>query len=98
MLQPHVAAKALSVKLDNSTHARIERLASTRQRTAHWMMRQAIMQYLEREEKRETFRQDTLQAWDEYQATGLYTTSEEVNAWLASWGTDNELSAPVCHQ
>lgn len=88
----------LSVKLDNPTRARIERLASTRQRTAHWMMRQAIMQYLDREEKHETFRQETILAWDEYQATGLHATAEEVNTWLASWGTDNELSVPVCHQ
>ena len=32
------------------------------------------------------------------QATGLYATAEEVDEWLASWGTDNELPAPECHE
>jgi predicted transcriptional regulator len=49
------------------------------------------------EEQREALRQDTLKAWEEYQATGLHATAEEVDAWLASWGTENELPAPVCH-
>jgi len=62
------------------------------------MMREAIQQYVEREEKREALRQDTLKAWEEFQMTGLSATAEEVDAWLASWGTDNELPAPVCHE
>ncbi len=37
-------------------------------------------------------------AWEEFQATGLHVTSEEVDKWLASWCTENELPAPVCHK
>lgn len=92
------AARPMSVKLDPDTRARIEHLAEARRRTTHWMMREAIQQYVEREEKREAFRQTTLQAWDEFQMTGLHATAEEVDVWLASWGTDNELPAPVCHK
>lgn len=91
-------ARPMSVKLDLDTRARIERLAETRRRTPHWMMREAIQQYVEREEKREAFRQDALRAWEEFQETGLHATAEEVDAWLASWGTDNELPAPACHK
>ena len=61
-------------------------------------MREAIQQYVEREEKREAFRQDTLKAWDEFQASGLYATAEEVDTWLTSWGTEDELTVPVCHR
>ncbi|MDR3299970.1 MAG: transcriptional regulator [Candidatus Accumulibacter sp.] len=50
------------------------------------------------EEKRETFRQATLTAWREYRETGLHVSAEEADAWLASWGTDDELPAPVCHK
>ena len=88
----------MSVKLDQNTRARIEHLAAVRRRTIHWMMREAIQQYVEREEKREAFRQDTLQAWDEFQMTGAHATAEEVDEWLASWGADNELTAPVCRK
>jgi predicted transcriptional regulator len=88
----------MSVKLDPETRARIERLAETRRRTAHWMMREAIEQYVAREEKREAFRQDTLKAWEEFQMTGLHATGEEVEAWLSTWGTDEEQPAPACHE
>lgn len=90
--------RPVSVKLDSDTRARVEQLAQSRNRTAHWMMREAISQYVDREEKRETFKQDTLKAWTEYKETGLHATSDEVETWLNSWGTDNELPAPVCHK
>ena len=90
--------RPMSVKLDPDTRTRIEKLATVRRRSTHWIMRDAIQQYVEREEKRETFRQDTLKAWEEFQATGLYTTAEEVDAWLASWSTDGELQTPKCHK
>ncbi|MDP2829422.1 MAG: hypothetical protein Q8O37_12550 [Sulfuricellaceae bacterium] len=48
--------------------------------------------------KLEAFRQDAIKAWEEYQETGLHATAGEVDAWLASWGADNELPAPVCHE
>lgn len=47
-----------AVKLDPETNERVKRLAEARHRTPHWVMREAIRQYVEREEKREAFRQD----------------------------------------
>jgi len=91
-------AKTVSVKLDTNIRDRIRHLADIRHRTAHWVMRQAIEQYVEREEKREAFRQDTIKAWDEYQETGLHVTGTEVIAWLETWGEDNEKASPVCHK
>ena len=90
--------KPVSVKLDPETKARIEHLAQARHRSPHWMMREAIAQYVEREEKRESFRQDTINAWQEYQQTGLHATASEVENWLASWGTEVERPAPPCHK
>ncbi|MDI5891350.1 CopG family ribbon-helix-helix protein [Halomonas rhizosphaerae] len=90
-------AKPTSIKLDDDLKKRVQRLADARQRSAHWLMREAIEQYVEQEERRETFRQDTLNAWEEYQATGLHATADEVEQWLVSWGKDDEASAPRCH-
>jgi predicted transcriptional regulator len=98
MSLPHIAAKTVSVKLDSDTRARVENLANARNRTAHWVMREAISQYVDREEKREAFRQDTIKSWEEYQETGVHATAVEVDTWLASWGSENELPAPVCHK
>jgi predicted transcriptional regulator len=92
-----LAIRPVSVKLDTDTRARIDRLAINRRRTTHWVMREAIQQYVDREEKIENFRQETLKAWEVFQTTGLHATADEVNTWLLSWGTDNELPAPECH-
>lgn len=89
---------AIAVKIDTETKDRMKRLATAKRRSTHWLMKEAIGQYIEREEKRESFRQDALKAWDEYQATGLHVTAEEADAWLASWGNENELPVPVCHK
>ena len=94
----YAATKAVSVKLEPDIRARVENLAQVRHRSAHWVMREAISQYVEREEQRETFRQDAIKAWEEYETTGLHATAAEVDLWLASWGTENELPAPVCHK
>jgi predicted transcriptional regulator len=91
-------ASATSIKLDDDMKGRVRHLAEARERTSHWIMREAIAQYVEREEKREALRQDSFKAWDEYKETGQHASAEEVDQWLASWGTDNERPAPECHK
>lgn len=91
-------ARTVSVKLEDALRDRIRHLDEARERTPHWVMRQAIEQYVEREEKREAFRQDTLKAWEAYQETGLHITGDEALAWLETWGDSNEKAAQVCHK
>lgn len=91
-------AVVTSIKLDDELKGRVQHLAAARRRTPHWIMREAIAQYVEREEKREALRQDTLKAWEEFQATGRHATAEEVESWLSSWGTEDELPAPACRK
>ena len=93
-----VATRPIAIKIDQDTRDRIKRLAEARHRTSHWVMREAISQYVEREEKREAFRQGAINAWNEYQETGLHVTGDEVIAWLDTWGEENEKAAPVCHK
>lgn len=86
-----------SLKLDVETKQRIQQLASARRRTPHWVMREAIEQYVEREEKREKFRQDALAAWAHYQTTGLHATAEEADTWLAKLEAGKGAAPPKCH-
>lgn len=60
-------------------------------------MREAISQYVEREEKREAFRQDGINAWNAYQATGFHATLEEADAWLAKLEAGQDVEPPECH-
>ena len=92
-----VAIRPVAIKIDDDTKARLKRLADARHRTAHWLMREAITQYVEREEKREVFRQDTLKAWDEYRTTGLHVTADEADTWLAQLEQGNDIEPPECH-
>jgi predicted transcriptional regulator len=86
-----------SLKLDAEIKARLLRLAETRRRSAHWLMREAIEQYVEREERREQLRQDALAAWTEYQATGQHVTGDEADAWLARLETGEDAEPPSPH-
>jgi predicted transcriptional regulator len=88
---------ATSVKLGDEMKSRIQHLADVRHRSAHWIMREAIHDYVEREEKREAFKQDALHAWEAYQENGLHLTLEEADAWLAKLETDEDAERPKCH-
>ena len=86
-----------SLKLDGAMKERISRLASARRRSPHWVMREAVEQYVDREEKREQLRQDVLAAWADYQTTGLHLTAEEADAWLAKLEAGKRAVIPKCH-
>ncbi len=86
-----------SLKLDDEMKGRVRRLAIERRRSAHWLMREAIEQYVEREERREALRTSAVAAWSAYQATGLHATAEEADAWLARLEAGEDAPAPECH-
>lgn len=88
---------ATSIKIDEDLKHRIQQLAGARQRTAHWIMREALSQYVEREEARESFKQEALASWKAYQETDLHLTGSETQSWLDTWGTEQESEQPKCH-
>jgi len=86
-----------SLKLDSEMKERVQRLAAARRRSPHWVMREAVEQYVDREERREQFHQDALAAWASYQATGLHLTAGEADAWLAKLEAGKDAAFPKCH-
>lgn len=88
---------ATSIKIDNDLKLRIQQLACARQRSAHWIMREALSQYVEREEARENFKQEALASWQAYQDNGQHLTGSETRAWLKTWGTEDAAQLPKCH-
>ena len=87
---------ATSVKLDDELKSRIQHLAETRHRSSHWIMREAIRDYVQREEKRESFKQDALGAWEAYQQNGLHLTLEEADSWLEKLEAGEDVELPAC--
>jgi len=86
-----------SLKLDIDMKARVQRLADSQRRTSHWIMREAIDEYVSREEKRQSFHQEAQAAWEDYQRTGLHLTNEEVGDWIAKLEAGEDAELPECH-
>ena len=86
-----------TIKIDKETKDRVKRLADARHRSQHWLILEAIRQYVEREEKREDFRQCAIKSWEEYQTTGLHVTFEEADTWLAELEAGCDIEPPQCH-
>lgn len=86
-----------SVKLPQSLRERVKTLADARNLSAHAVMLQAIESYVDREEKRESLRQEARAAHDHFVATGLHLTGEEADAWLNELANGNDVEPPKCH-
>ena len=81
---------AMSIKLDDALKGRVQHLAAIQRRSAHWIMREAIQQYVEREE--------ALASWAEHQQTGQHLTSDETRDWLRGWGCETDTETLACHE
>jgi len=84
-----------AIKLDDATYSRLKVLAEARQRSPHWLMKEAIRQFLEREEETEQIRRETLERWERFEAQGETVNHEAVEAWLETWGTAQEGKCPL---
>jgi predicted transcriptional regulator len=89
--------RPVSIKLEQGEHDRLKSLADARQRKPHFLMKEAIRQYLDREEAHESFKQEALASWRAYRETGQHLTGETLIGWLDTWGTDEEKAIPACH-
>lgn len=85
--------KPLSVKLDDNLQQRLKRLSESRDRSVHWLMRQAIESYVDQEEQANALRQETLQRWQEVE-DGKTIDNAAIVDWLESWGEDKAKDRP----
>jgi len=85
------------VKIDEKIRFRLKAICDTQKRTVSWSIREAITEYVEREEKKEQFKQEALATWRNYQLTGLHVTAEEARAWLLELEAGEDKEPPVCH-
>ena len=61
-------------------------------------MREAPCDHLSGDQEREMPKQAVLEAWAEYQATGLHLTFEEADVWLARLEQGQDEDPPECHR
>ena len=90
-------ALSTSIKIPGELRERLQSLADVRQRTAHALMLQAIEAFVSREEKREAWRQEGIESWEEYQRTGLHLTNDEAVEWMDAIIRGEKADLPKCH-
>lgn len=87
--------KTLGVKVDEETRDRLRALARALDRTPHWLMRRALEEYLEREERTERERVEDAERWEHYLLTGRAVPHEEVRSWLAALADGEDEPCPA---
>lgn len=87
----------LEFELHTDVESRLQQLADARRQPAETLVREAVEQYVEREERRALLRQDAVAAWDDYQSTGLHVTGDEADAWLARLEAAKDVEPPSPH-
>lgn len=92
------AQLARSLKLDDELNARIHRLADDTNRSPEAIVREAVQQYIDREEPISVREQAALEALRDYRETGLHLTGAEVEDWLDTWSGEAGEDAPQCHK
>ena len=87
--------KPIAIKLPENDRERLSRLAEAKKRSPHWLAKEAISQYLDREEAVEHFKQESIARWEKYRQTGKTVSNDIVMTWLDSWGTNEESEPPA---
>jgi predicted transcriptional regulator len=72
----------MGVKLDRETRDRLQKLGKARNRSSHWLMREAIRRYLEVEERYEQEKAEDQARYQAYLETGHHISHEDMLAWL----------------
>ncbi|HEX9153524.1 MAG TPA: ribbon-helix-helix protein, CopG family [Candidatus Saccharimonadales bacterium] len=71
-----------AIKLDDETNNRLKTLAQQRNRSAHWLMRDALQRYLIEEERYEREKAEDLAEYEDYLIAGKAVDNEAVVSWL----------------
>lgn len=78
----------VGVKLGEEIRSRLNRLGQAKNRSTHWLMKEAIERYLEQEERYEREKAEDRARWQRYLDTGSHITHEGMTEWLDELAED----------
>ena len=87
----------VTVKLDPVDRNRIAALAAIKKRTPHYLMKEAILAYVQKEEARQNFIRAAETSFEHYKETGLHITLEELSTWVDDVQQNPDTPVPACH-
>ena len=88
---------SVTIKLDDADRDRIASLATAKKRTPHYLMKEAILDYVKKEEARQNFIAAAESSFEHYKETGLHITLDEFSHWVDEVQEIPEAPAPACH-
>lgn len=83
-----------AIKLDDKTSKRLKTLAQQRNRSAHWLMRDALERYLTEEERYEREKAEDLAEYEDYVLTGKAIDNDTVASWLHELASGKKTAWP----
>ena len=92
------AKRTVSLKLDAIERERISALANIKKRTPHYLMKEAILDYVDREEARQRFIAAAEASFEHYKETGLHVGLDEFSAWVDAVQQAPDTPVPPCHR
>jgi len=87
----------VTVKLDPADRDRIAILAAIKRRTPHYLMKEAILDYVKKEEARQNFIKAAETSFEHYKETGLHITLDEFSNWVDELQHNPDTPVPACH-
>ena len=88
----------VTIKLDPSDRERIASLAVAMKRTPHYLMKEAILDYIRREEAAQNFINAAEASYDHYKQTGLHITLDQFGRWVDELQENPNTPIPECHR
>jgi RHH-type transcriptional regulator, rel operon repressor / antitoxin RelB len=82
----------ITVRLDASLKAKLEKLARSTQRSKSWLAAEAIAAYIEQESWQIEAIEKAIEQAD--RPNPQWIAHGDVSAWLKTWGTSDETTAP----
>lgn len=89
-----MAKTTIGVKIDEATRDRLRELAEAKNRSPHWLMKEALGEYLTREEEKERERREDEERWEHYALTGEAIPHERVREWLDALAEGRDAKCP----
>ena len=88
---------SVTIKLDAVDRGRIASLASAKKRTPHYLMKEAILDYVKKEETRQHFIAAAESSFEHYKETGLHVSLDEFSSWVDQVHENPVVAIPECH-
>ncbi|MCG8492872.1 MAG: hypothetical protein MI743_14730 [Sneathiellales bacterium] len=84
-----MSSKTIGLRVSEETKVRLEKLGEARDRTPHYLMKQAVERFLETEEAIEAERELVQKRWEKFELTGETLPHDQIKTWAQSLTNDN---------